>query len=119
LCLDKTTTGDGIVSAMLVLDALQKSDETLAQARSGLHRAVQKTVNIRAKGGAALVARSDVQEALAHARETLSGRGRVVLRPSGTEPLVRVTVEGEDAAEISTLATTLADAVISASGSTA
>jgi len=119
LSLDKTTTGDGIVSAMLVLDALQKSGETLAQARSGLHRAVQKTVNIRAKGGAALVARSDVQEALAHARETLSGRGRVVLRPSGTEPLVRVTVEGEDAAEISALATTLADAVISASGSTA
>ena len=119
LCLDKTSTGDGIVSALLVLDALEKAGETLAQARSGLRRAVQKTVNVRASGGAALVARAAVQEALAQARKTLTGRGRVVLRPSGTEPLVRVTVEGEDAAEISALATTLADAVISASETTA
>jgi phosphoglucosamine mutase len=60
-----------------------------------------------------------VQRALAQAQQTLSGRGRVVLRPSGTEPLVRVTVEGEDMAEVGALASALAEAVKSASESAA
>ncbi|HSE11054.1 MAG TPA: phosphoglucosamine mutase, partial [Rudaea sp.] len=117
LCLDKVSTGDGIVAALLVLDALQRRGATLAQARASLHRLPQTTLNIPAAGGAALIARDGVQRALAQAQQTLSGRGRVVLRPSGTEPLVRVTVEGEDVAEVGALASALADAVRSASQS--
>jgi phosphoglucosamine mutase len=119
LCMDKVTTGDGIIAALLALDVLQRRGTTLAQARASLHRVPQTTLNIPAAGGAALVARDGVQRALAQAQQTLSGRGRVVLRPSGTEPLVRVTVEGEDSAEVGALASALADAVRSASESAA
>jgi phosphoglucosamine mutase len=117
LCLDKTSTGDGIVAALLVLQALQRLGLSLAQARGRLQRLPQTTVNVRVNDGAALIAAASVQQALAHTQESLRGRGRVVLRRSGTEPLVRVTVEGEDAAEIDALAAALADAVRSASGS--
>jgi len=119
LCMDRVSTGDGMVAALLVLDALQRLGMNLAEARSGLQRAKQTTVNIPVAGGAALVARADVQRALARVRDTLRGRGRVVLRPSGTEPLVRVTVEGESATEIDALARALADAVRSASAQAA
>jgi len=114
LCLDSGPTGDGIVSALLVLEALQRSAQTLAQARAGLRRVPQVMINVKASGGAALVAQRPVQAVLAKVEETLRGRGRVVLRPSGTEPLVRVTVEGEDADEVKRLADLLADAVKSA-----
>jgi phosphoglucosamine mutase len=119
LCLDKVSTGDGIIAALLVLEVLQRTGQTLTAARAGLQRAAQKTVNVPVAGGAALIASAAVQQALGQAQRTMSGRGRVVLRPSGTEPLVRVTVEGADAEEIGALATTLADAVRSASQPTA
>ncbi len=119
LCLDKVSTGDGIVAALLVLDALQRLGMSLAQARTSVHRVPQKTVNVRVAAAATLVAAESVQRALARAQQQLRGRGRIVLRPSGTEPLVRVTVEGEDAEEIGALATSMADAVKSASGQTA
>jgi phosphoglucosamine mutase len=118
LCLDKASTGDGIVAALLVLDAMQRLAMTLAQARANVHRVPQTTVNVRVAAAAALVATGSVQQALAHAQQQLQGRGRIVLRPSGTEPLVRVTVEGEDAEEIGALASSMADAVRSASGQT-
>jgi phosphoglucosamine mutase len=119
LCLDKVSTGDGIVVALLVLEVLQRRGTTLAQARASLHRVAQTTLNIPTAGGAALIARAGVQHALAQAKQTLSGRGRVVLRPSGTEPLVRVTVEGEDVDEVHALASVLAEAVRSAGKSAA
>jgi len=114
LCLDSGPTGDGIVSALLVLEALQRARQTLAQACADLHRVPQIMINVNASGGAALVAQAAVQSALSKVEEQLRGRGRVVLRPSGTEPLVRVTVEGEDAHEVKRLADFLADAVKSA-----
>jgi phosphoglucosamine mutase len=116
LCLDKLSTGDGIVAALLVLEALQRLGMTLKQARGNVHRVPQTTVNVRVASGAALVAAESVQRVLALAQQQMRGRGRVVLRPSGTEPLVRVTVEGEDAEEIGALASSMADAVKSASG---
>jgi phosphoglucosamine mutase len=116
LCLDKVSTGDGIVAALLVLEALQRLGMTLKQARGNVHRVPQTTVNVRVASGAALVAAESVQRVLALAQQQMRGRGRVVLRPSGTEPLVRVTVEGEDAEEIGALASSMADAVKSASG---
>lgn len=114
LCLDSGPTGDGIVSALLVLEALQRAGQTLAQARAGLHRVPQIMINVQAGGGATLVAQASVQAALAQVEQQLQGRGRVVLRPSGTEPLVRVTVEGEHLDEVERLAMFLADAVKSA-----
>lgn len=119
LSLDKVTTGDGIVSALLVLQALQRLGTSLAEARAGLRRVPQTTVNVPVAGGAALIALEPVRDALAAAQARLAGRGRVVLRPSGTEPLVRVTVEGEDADEIGALAGSLAEAVRSAARQTA
>jgi phosphoglucosamine mutase len=119
LCLDKASTGDGIVAALLVLDALQRLGMSLAQLRANVHRVPQTTLNVRVGDAAALIAAESVQRELARAQQQLRGRGRVVLRPSGTEPLVRVTVEGDDAEEIGALATSMADAVRSASRQTA
>ncbi|HVF34895.1 MAG TPA: phosphoglucosamine mutase [Candidatus Saccharimonadia bacterium] len=114
LCLDRLSTGDGIVSALQVLDALARGGERLAQVRAGLARYPQKTVNVRAAGGAALVAHADVVRARESVETELAGRGRVVLRPSGTEPVVRVTVEALDEPTVDRLVRRLADAVSSA-----
>lgn len=111
LALDVSPTGDGIVSALLVLDALKRGGVSLAQARSKLQRVSQCTINLPIVGGSALISKGNVQSARAHVEETLRGRGRVVLRASGTEPLIRVTVEGEDAAEVRRLADSLAEVV--------
>jgi phosphoglucosamine mutase len=114
LCLDRSTTGDGILIALLVLDALGRMGTTLASTRAELKRLPQVTVNIPAAGGAALIANAEVQRVFGELQQILQGRGRVVLRPSGTEPLVRVTVEGEDGVEVRHLADTLAQTVRSA-----
>ncbi|MEO7917057.1 MAG: phosphoglucosamine mutase [Dokdonella sp.] len=117
LCLDRVTSGDAIVSALQVLDVILRRDCSLADAVSDLHLVPQTTTNIRAAGGAALVADAQVQKVLARVRSNLDGNGRVVLRPSGTEPLVRVTVEHEDAALVERLVGELADAVRAAAAS--
>ena len=109
LCLDRATTGDGIVSALAVLEAL--AGEDFAVARRGLHKLPQVMINVRAEGAREALDSASVQQALADTERTLLGRGRVVLRASGTEPLVRVTVEGDDAAEVQKLAQRLADTV--------
>ncbi|HEY3521888.1 MAG TPA: phosphoglucosamine mutase, partial [Rhodanobacteraceae bacterium] len=114
LCLDRASTGDGIVSALAVLDALHRAGKDLSEARVGFEKLPQITRNVRAAGGAALVAAPGVRQALAEVENALRGRGRVVLRPSGTEPVVRVTIEAADAAEVERLAAKLADAVTAA-----
>lgn len=114
LCLDRATTGDGIVAALAVLEALALSGEDLASARQGLHKMPQVMLNVRTQGAREAMAGAAVQQALAEVEQTLNGRGRVVLRASGTEPLVRVTVEAEDALEVRALAEQLADVVKSA-----
>jgi len=114
LSLAHAPTGDGIVSALLVLEALQRGSTTLAQARAALRRVPQITLNLALPDGAALIARAPVQSALNGVEATLRGRGRVVLRASGTEPLVRVTVEGDNEAEVRKLAESLAAVVKSA-----
>ncbi|HEX5353693.1 MAG TPA: phosphoglucosamine mutase [Rhodanobacteraceae bacterium] len=112
LCLDRASTGDGIVSALAALDALARADKDLFEARSGLSKLPQITRNVRVAGAREVVAAGSVQDALAEVQRTLYGRGRVVLRPSGTEPLVRVTIEGENADEVQALAARLADVVM-------
>lgn len=109
LCLDRASTGDGIVAALAVLEAL--AGEDFAQAHAGLEKLPQVTRNVRVDGGAAVVASAGVQRALAEVQGELAGHGRVVLRPSGTEPVVRVTIECADAAEVERLATHLECAV--------
>ena len=111
LCLDRVSTGDAIVSALQVLEALARSGQTLAEAAAGMCKVPQTTVNIRASGGKALVADAEVQRVLAGMQARLAGHGRVVVRPSGTEPLVRVTVEALDADLVSRLVDELASAV--------
>jgi phosphoglucosamine mutase len=111
LCLDRATTGDGIVAALAVLEALTRSGEDLATARKGLVKMPQVMLNVRAVGSRRSLASDEVKQTLAEVEQILHGRGRVVLRASGTEPLVRVTVEGADAAEVQQLAERLAATV--------
>jgi phosphoglucosamine mutase len=111
LCLDRATTGDGIVAALAVLEALKLSGQDLADARQGLQKLPQVMINVRAPGAREALASDAVQEALAVTEKALHGRGRVVLRASGTEPMVRVTVEAADEAEVRQLAEQLAAVV--------
>ncbi len=111
LCLDRATTGDGIVAALAVLQALVDTGDDLASARADLVKLPQIMLNVRADGARESLAGREVQTALAQVEETLRGRGRVVLRASGTEPVVRVTIEGDDAEEVQRLAGQLADVV--------
>ncbi len=99
LCLDRATTGDAIVSALQVLVALRQSGQTLREALQPLVRVPQKTVNVRLGNvsAKATVQAASVQDALARAQQAVAGRGRAFLRPSGTEPVVRVTVEADEA----------------------
>jgi len=97
ICLDKHSTGDGIVSALQVLEALRASKQSLAQAAQDLVMYPQILINVRVIGKAAeLLDRAEVKAASDQAEKALNGKGRVLLRPSGTEPLLRVMVEGED-----------------------
>lgn len=111
ICLDKTTTGDGLVSALQVLDIMSRTKKSLKELVSGLQFYPQKTVNIKVSNNFDLASHSEITEAINDAAVKLGKRGRVVLRPSGTEPLVRVMVEGEDEAGVTALANSLADFV--------
>ena len=111
LCLDRASTGDGIVSALQVLEVLQRRGIGLAEALAGLHKVPQKTVNVRYAGASKPAEADSVQAALLEAQRAVEGRGRAFLRPSGTEPVVRVTVEADDAALVDATLATLADAV--------
>lgn len=114
LCLDRASTGDGIVSSLAVLDALARAGKDLSEARQGLVKLPQITRNVRTAGARLALESTAVQQALGQVQDVLRGRGRVVLRPSGTEPLVRVTIEGEDSDEVDALAARLTDAVTAA-----
>ncbi len=96
VCFNHTTTGDAIIAALQVLMALKDRDEGLAQARQALRKCPQVLINVRFAGGVNPVEHAAVKEAGARVTKAMAGRGRVLLRKSGTEPLVRVMVEGED-----------------------
>jgi phosphoglucosamine mutase len=115
LCLARASTGDGMVSALAVLETIADTGRTLAELASGWQRYPQTTVNVPVQGNArAVVASVPVQDARAAVEQRLAGRGRVVLRPSGTEPVIRVTIEARDADEVRALVAELAAAVESA-----
>jgi phosphoglucosamine mutase len=110
LCLDCHSTGDAMISALQVLAALVSSGQTLGNFTRDLTLLPQVLVNVKLAGGFDLQA-AGVREAIARAEGELAGRGRVLLRPSGTEPVVRVMVEGEDRAHVQALAEAIAASV--------
>ena len=111
LCLDRANTGDGIVSALQVLEVLRRRGLSLRDALQGLQRVPQKTINVRCGNGARPAEADSVQRALSEAQRAVEGRGRAFLRPSGTEPVVRVTVEADDDALVTSTLDALAEAV--------
>ncbi|WP_260960272.1 phosphoglucosamine mutase [Pseudomonas citri] len=96
VCFDHTTTGDAIIAALQVLMALKARNEGLAQSRQALRKCPQVLINVRFGGGASPIEHEKVKQASERVTQAMAGRGRVLLRKSGTEPLVRVMVEGED-----------------------
>ena len=104
LCLDCHTTGDGLISALQVLAALAKSNQSLAEAGASLSLFPQVLKNVRLTDKTSWQSNAKLRAAVKDAEATLAGRGRVLLRPSGTEPLLRVMVEGEDAVLVESLA---------------
>ncbi|SDK39175.1 phosphoglucosamine mutase [Ferrimonas sediminum] len=111
LSLDHASTGDGIVAALQVLQVLAETGQSLEQARSGMTMLPQVLINVRFSGNTAPLEAESVKQAVANVEQELAGRGRVLLRKSGTEPLIRVMVEGEDEVLVRALAQTIADEV--------
>ncbi|TCS71373.1 phosphoglucosamine mutase [Sulfuritortus calidifontis] len=111
LCLDKHTTGDGIVSALQVLAALRRSGKALADYAKDCPHFPQELINVKVKKGFKLDDRKEVWDAVAQVEAELKDEGRVVLRPSGTEPLIRVMVEGRQAAKVRQAAARIAEVV--------
>lgn len=114
ICLNKTTTGDGIIAALQVLDAMVSGNKSLHDLKLGMVKMPQTMVNVRLKERRNPVANPLVQQAVSETEDRLGDRGRVLLRMSGTEPLVRVMVEGDDAELVGELANNLAAQVQSA-----
>jgi len=111
ICLDRTTTGDGIVAALQVLHSMVSSGRTLHELKSGMQKFPQILVNVPLESSLDLDGSSLVQEAVKDVETQLADRGRVLLRPSGTEPLIRVMVEGDNHDSVSEFAENIADAV--------
>jgi len=111
VCLDKHTTGDGTVSALQVLRALAENGTTLAKAAAGLVLYPQVLLNVPLGKRGNAMASAAVKRAVKEAESELAGRGRVLLRPSGTQPLIRVMVEGRDGAQVRRCAERIAAAV--------
>jgi phosphoglucosamine mutase len=111
ICRDRTSTGDGIVAALQVLAALNDTGRSLGDLAGEMQKYPQLLINVRLDEQKDIVGLPAVQDAIQSAQQELDGRGRVLLRPSGTEPLIRVMVEGTDDAEVASIANRLADLV--------
>ncbi|HEY4366009.1 MAG TPA: phosphoglucosamine mutase [Steroidobacteraceae bacterium] len=114
LCLDRTTTGDAMISALQVLAIMQKTGLNLAELAAPVQKYPQVLENVRMARKIDTAASPAIQEAVAHAERRLAGTGRIVLRSSGTEPVVRVMVEGSDEKLVRELAKSLAATVAAA-----
>jgi len=111
VCLDCTSTGDGTVSALQVLAALSRRDQSLAEAVADVALLPQTMINVRGPNRDGFMDKAEVKAAMAEVEEKLAGNGRILLRPSGTEPLVRVMIEGKDPDQVAALCRDLADVV--------
>jgi phosphoglucosamine mutase len=113
LCLDRASTGDGIVIALQVLEVMVKTGKSLSELKQGLEKFPQTMINVPvgANGRKMLLESGRIRDAVIDIESQLNGMGRVILRPSGTEPLIRVTLEGSDSAQVQRLAQQLAETV--------
>jgi len=111
ICGDLSTTGDGVIAALQVLAAVKASGKSLEALTSGLNPLPQVLVNVRIAKGFDVSAHPSIGEACRRVESELEGRGRLLLRPSGTEPVIRVMVEGDDTVAIDALAEEVADAI--------
>jgi len=111
ICLDRTTTGDGIVSALQVLAALVQSGSSLQTLRQGMSKFPQIMINVPLAERVDVTGNTVVLQAVKDAETVMNGKGRVLLRPSGTEPLIRVMVEGENESLVRQQAEHLAEVV--------
>jgi phosphoglucosamine mutase len=111
ICGDVATTGDGIIAALQVLAAMIGSGESLLTLKNGMHKLPQTMINVPIAAGFELAQCAPALAESARVEALLAGRGRLVLRPSGTEPLIRVMIEGTDAAENLQLAESIAEVI--------
>jgi len=111
ICLDRTTTGDGIVSALQVLAAMVQSGSSLQALRQGMSKYPQIMINVPLAERVDVTGSTVVLQAVKDAETVMNGKGRVLLRPSGTEPLIRVMVEGENESLVRQQAEHLAEVV--------
>ena len=111
ICLDQTTTGDGIVAALQVLAAVVEQGKSLHELASGMKKYPMLLINVRVAEKPDLDNHQEIQAALREAEAELADTGRVLLRPSGTEPLIRVMVEGQERKLVESVANKLADVV--------
>jgi phosphoglucosamine mutase len=111
ICLDKHTTGDGIVSALQVLTAMRESGKSLAELTADLAMYPQVLLNVKVPRDFDWKKHQAIADAQSRAERSLNGRGRVLLRPSGTEPVLRVMVEGEPREAIESAAKSIAEVV--------
>lgn len=116
ICLDRTTTGDGIIAALQVMAEMHDSGRTLNELKSGMQKYPQVLVNVKTAKKMTSEAESMIQKAVKSVEAKLGDKGRVLLRASGTEPLIRVMVEGEDASVVENFAQQLAEEVKKAIG---
>ena len=111
LCLDRTTTGDGLITALQVVAIMQRTGKKLSELTAGMQRLPQVLLNVNVSQVADPVAEPSIRDAVGNVEHALGSRGRVVLRASGTEPVIRVMVEGEDHEQVDLLARQLAESV--------
>jgi len=114
ICLDRTSTGDGIVAALQILYVMTTTGKSLHELKKGMTKMPQTLVNVPMPTKLNIQDTPAIREAVADVEATLGDEGRVLLRPSGTEPLVRVMVEGKEERQVRVLAQQIADAVIHA-----
>jgi phosphoglucosamine mutase len=111
ICRDRTTTGDGIVAALQVLEALVESGRPIEDLVAEVELYPQILINVRLEEQREIIGLPSIQAALAAAEQELAGQGRILLRPSGTEPLIRVMVEGDNPVKVEAIAQRLANLV--------
>lgn len=114
ICLDQTTTGDGLISALQILAVMKRTGKPLSELASGMSRYPQKMVNVPIDKRIDPAKSPAIQDAVLQAERELKENGRVVLRASGTEPVIRVMVEGSDEKQVLTIAERLASVVAEA-----
>ncbi len=111
ICLDKNTTGDGIIAALQVLVVMANEKKSLAELKNGMTKYPQTMINVKVSKRQDPMQNPKVVEAVKEVESELADTGRVLLRASGTEPLIRVMIEGEDGAQVERLTNQLAEVV--------